>query len=369
MQPTPTHGGPTSKTRKGPGLAAAVALAGAGVIAAHPAVSPAPASAQLSGMRLMAAQDITWDEVFQSARTGATDISNHFSAVPFPALQQVLANQIGYVQGLLNGSVSFSDVSAEIQNHLTAVFGAPATDTTAAIPGALFGPFLPEGGATDTLYQSLDATVNSTGTGIFAFITLNHEQLFPLLADAIPSLLPALGLDESALPQIDSLLQFAGSPLGGIVIGELGTALSPMLQLNDDISSITTALSDSDWNAALQDLANMPANLASAYLNGYGEVDLMPILDQLGIDLPPVELVTGLPTTVTDLNVVLGGLLSGGGSLFDAIGLSADGGESIGALDLSGLAVGPLASMVELSQAIAEALGWDGSSDILASPF
>jgi hypothetical protein len=69
---------------------------------------------------------------------------------------------------------------------------------------------------------------------------------------------------------------------------------------------------------------------------------------------------------VTGLNVDLGGLLSGGGSLLDSLGLGLDLG-ALGSLDLPGVAVGPIASMVELDQSIAEALGWSGAGDPLSS--
>ncbi|ORV39609.1 hypothetical protein AWC02_19725 [Mycolicibacter engbaekii] len=57
-------------------------------------------------------------------------------------------------------------------------------------------PFRPEGGPTDPLYQSLDSTVNSTGTGL-------------------PDLLEPLGLDASALPLGEPLLR-AGGILAGL---------------------------------------------------------------------------------------------------------------------------------------------------------
>lgn len=367
----PDSGELHAAARSGLRLAAAVALAGASLPAALPAAGfPGPRYATVA---LTAAPDITWDEVFQTAQASATDIAEHFSAAPFPALQQALANQIGYLQGLLNGSLTFDDVSTDIHNHLNAVFGAPATDTTTALPGALFGPFLPAGGATDTLYQSLDTVVNSTGTDLFSIITVNHDQLFTLVDGALPTLVTALGLDQSALPLVQSLIEFAASPLSGIVIGQIGTLLSPILQFNDDVTAIAAALSGAtaDWDTAFHDMADMPANITNALLHGYGDVDLMPILTQLGVTLPALELIPGVSTTVTGLTVDLGGLLSGAGSLFDSLGLGADGGD-LGSLDLSGVAVGPLASMVELGQALAEALGWDGTGaplDILTNLF
>ncbi|WP_205843462.1 hypothetical protein [Mycobacterium virginiense] len=129
-------------------------------MAATTAVAPLPAQPALHSHAVQLTA--SWDDVLQTAEANATDIWNHFSAAPFAGLQQQLANQIGYIQGLADGSLSFADVTKDIQDHLTALFGAPATEDTAAVPGALFGPFLPEGGATDTLYQSLDDVVKAT---------------------------------------------------------------------------------------------------------------------------------------------------------------------------------------------------------------
>jgi hypothetical protein len=78
--------------------------------------------------------------------------------------------------------------------------------------------------------------------------------------------------------------------------------------------------------------------------------------------LPTLDLLG--PSNITGLTVGLGGLLSGGGSLFDSVGLSLS--TELGDLDLSGVAVGPIASMVELDQSIAEALGWSGVGDPLS---
>jgi hypothetical protein len=74
--------------------------------------------------------------------------------------------------------------------------------------------------------------------------------------------------------------------------------------------------------------------------------------------LPTLDLLG--PSNITGLTVGLGGLLSGGGSLFDSVGLSLS--TELGDLDPSGVAVGPVASMVEMGQSIAEAPGWGGAA-------
>jgi len=103
----------------------------------------------------------------------------------------------------------------------------------------------------------------------------------------------------------------------------------------------------------------MPADITNAFLNGYGNVDLLSLFNDLGISLPSVPLF-GIPAHMTGLTVDLGGRLSGGGSLLDSIGLDLDA-SGLGTIDLDGVAVGPLASMVESRQSSAAALGWSGS--------
>jgi len=209
-----------------------------------------------------------WGDVLQTAETNATDIFDHFSAAPFADLQQSIVNQVGYVEDLIKNPSDIGTVLTDLQNNVTALFGA-ATD-----PGALWGPFVPDGGATDTLYQSLDTVVNSTGTGVFdGILSVNHDQLFLLTQELV---LPSLITDTSLQPLANELLDFTGSPLSGVLIGELGTTLSPVLEFNADITAIGDALGGStpDLTTAFQDLVNMPADITNTFLNGYGDVDL-----------------------------------------------------------------------------------------------
>jgi hypothetical protein len=299
-----------------------------------------------------------WGTVLQTAETDATDIYDHWSAAPFADLQQEIVNDAGYVEDLLKNPSDISTVLTDIQDNATALFGGSAAD-----PGALWGPFLPAGGASDTLYQSLDAIVNSTGTGAFGpgILSVNHDQLFTLTQELV---LPSLFTDPNTESLASSLLDFTASPESGVLIGEIGTALSPVLEFNADVTAIGDALGGStpDFTTALQDLANMPADITNAFLNGYGDVDITSLVQDLGLTSVPFF---GTSADITGVTVDLGGLLNGGGSLFDSIGIGLD--TELGELDLSGVAVGPLASMVEMGESIAEALGWNGVGDPLAS--
>ncbi|OHV05736.1 outer membrane porin GjpA [Mycobacterium talmoniae] len=341
-----------------PWITAGVALAGASVIAVTPVAAHLP-EIQVPDIQLAAAGDFdpigTWENVLQTTSTNATGIWDHFSAAPFPVAQQVLANQVGYIEEFLKDPASIANVPGEIFKNLESALATP------------FEPFLPAGGATDTLYQSLDDVVK--GTGLIGSV-LTHEGLFQL----VQGLLPSLITDKNLEPIVAQLLDFVGSPASGVLIGALGTTLSPMLQFGSDITGIFDALTSGNPLTAFEDVIDMPANLTNAFLNGYGEVDLLPILTQLGITLPSISLL-GLDTNISDLSLDFGGLLSPAGSLFDAVGLGVDAdllGSTVNLFDLPGVAVGPIASMVELAQAIAMDIGWSGTGmplDILASLF
>jgi hypothetical protein len=343
-------------------ITAGAALAGASVVAVTPLTAPVPGlpDVQSRAVKLMSGEDplTEWGTVLQTAETDATDIYDHWSAAPFADLQQEIVNDAGYVEDLLKNPSDISTVLTDIQDNATALFGGSAAD-----PGALWGPFLPAGGASDTLYQSLDAIVNSTGTGAFGpgILSVNHDQLFTLTQELV---LPSLFTDPNTESLASSLLDFTASPESGVLIGEIGTALSPVLEFNADVTAIGDALGGStpDFTTALQDLANMPADITNAFLNGYGDADITSLVQDLGLTSVPFF---GTSADITGVTVDLGGLLSGGGSLFDSIGIGLD--TELGELDLSGVAVGPLASMVEMGESIAEALGWNGVGDPLAS--
>ena len=303
-----------------PWITVSVALVGAGAIAAIPmaASSPHLPDLQARAVNLTSGTDpiTAWEDVLQAASTNATAIYDQFAAAPFPVLQQVIVNQSGYLEDLIKDPSSISTVLTDIENNLTAAGAAPF----AADP------------------NSLDDV---------------HNAIFGLL--------PLFEGDNAAVLQ--PLLDFAASPLSGILLGAVGPLISPILALNDDISAIATALGGTtpDLTTAFDDLVNIPASLTGAFLNGYGDVDLSALLQLL-----PSDLFSGV--SLSSIEVAMGGLLSEGGSLFNALGLGIDLSGVTLTLD-PGEAPGALGSMVELAQVIAEAIGWSGTGDPLASLF
>jgi hypothetical protein len=301
-----------------PWITTGVALAGASLIAATPAAAPLP-KVEVPALQLTADFDPLglWQEVFNTASANATAIAQDYFEAPLPVLQQSIVNQVNFLGDFLNNPGSIGSILGDIWGNGTAAALAP------------FSPFIPA--ANSDLTGSLDSA---------------HQLLF--------------GLISSLLPDQQSLLDFLASPASGWLLGELGTILSPTLQFINDVTGIIDAISGPtpDWTTALQDLVNIPANLTGAYLNGYGPYDLLPLLDKLGIELPSL----GSFGNITALDVDLGGLLSPGGSLFNALGVEAGilvFGRPVTLLDVDGVPAGPLASLVQMTQAMSQAIGWD----------
>jgi hypothetical protein len=333
-------------------------VAAAGLIAA-PVVAPLPGLPDLQ-TRDVQLVDVSWDQVLQTALANATDINDHFSPAPFVDLQQFAANLPDYLDGTRN-------------------FDA---DLTTAYNAAI-NPFIPPAGAEPYIYSSLDTTPSNISIdsflghlfdiplpgkdGLIDILTngLSFDiGICPLCTDVTIPVLPLLVGDQLA-SEIVPYIDFSGSPLSGILWGSFGTTFSPILQLNDDVTGITAALSGADPNytTALDDLANMPANLTNAFLNGYGDVNLDSLLTEFGITPPATD---------AALQVDLGGLLSPAGSLINGIGFTDTLGDcsiACATLDVPSTAVGPIASLFLEDQAIAESIGWDGVGAPLAHLF
>lgn len=298
-------------------LAVGVALVGTGIITVTPAATPPPRNAVLT-VELTSDFDPlgVWQEVLNTASTNATAIAQAYSEAPLPVLQQSIVNHNNFFADFLNNPADSGTILREMWDNLKAAHAAK------------FDPFVP---AVDSnLSGSLDSA---------------HQSLSSLIAIADPSLAP--------------LLDKLSSPISGVHFGDLGVLLSPLLQTRDDVTDVFGALfgPDANWATAFQDLVNMPANLTGAFLNGYGEIDLLPWLERFGIDLPTLPI-----GSISALDLDLGGLLSPGGSGFNAVGVTVTQivlGRPVVVLNVDGNPAGPLASLVQLEQAMAQAIGWD----------
>jgi hypothetical protein len=330
------------------------------LVAASAIVAPAFAPvADLPALQTRAVQlvsgDVSWDQVLQTALANGTDIYDHLSPATFADIQQFAANVPAY----LDGSRSFE------------------TDLTTAYNAAI-NPFVP----TDPepyIYTSVDPTqseigISALGIQLFDIPLPGKDGLIEILTNGLNvdlgittvniPVLPLLVGDDLA-SQIEPYINFAGSPLSGILWGGFGTTLSPILQLDDDVTAITAALSGAtpDYTTAFNDLADMPANLTNAFLNGYGDINLDTLLADFG---------ASSPTTDASLFLDLGGLLSPAGSLINGIGFTDQLGDcsiACATLDVPATAVGPIASLFLQDQAIAESIGWDGVGQPLAHLF
>jgi hypothetical protein len=305
--------------------------------------------------------DVTWDQVLQTALANSTDIYDHLSPAAFADVQQFAANVPAYLDGGRNFETdlglaysaatnpfvpadpepyiytSVDPTQSEISIDALGIFGSPIHLFDIDLPG--------KDGLIDILTNGLNVDL--------AITSIN-----------IPILSLLVGDDEAA--QITPYLEFSGSPLSGILWGSVGTTLSPLLQIQNDFSTITTDLGGAspDYTAALNELADLPANVTNAFLNGYGDVNLDTLLTDFGISDSGVD--------VSAIQLDLGGLLSPGGSLIDGIGISDTFGDcsiACATLDVPSSAVGPIASLFEQDQAIAEAIGWDGVGQPLAHLF
>ncbi|WP_428341686.1 hypothetical protein [Mycobacterium sp.] len=338
-----------------PLITAAVVLVGVNAVAVTPVAAASP-DALVRAVQLTSFDPNNWLDVLQLASTNATDIYDHFAPAPFPDLQQFAANLPTYFEG-----------TRSISSDLTAAGNA------AIVP---FEPTNPE----PYIYPSLDPTssnigISLLGAHLFDIPLPGKAGLLDLLTNGLQftiGICPlcthvdidvlALLIGQTAANQVEPYLNFVGSPLSGVLWGDIGTTLGPTVQFDNDVTAIGAALSGPtpDYMTALQELLNMPANVTNAFLNGYGNIDLSTLLNDFGAQLP-----------ASDANFVLdlGGLLSPAGSLLNGIGFSETLGDcSIGCatLDVPTSAVGPIASMIGLDQAIAEAIGWDGVGNPLA---
>ena len=302
-----------------PYATAGIALVGASVIAIGPVAAPPPDAEISPQVRLSAAVDpITpWRNVISDADTNLSDLAAAWREDPAPALRQVIANQIGYLRELPNFPAIIEQIGANLEGAITAPF---AKDLGTLEPG--------------------------------------HDFAFPIVTGGLPDLgIPAL------LPaELQPLLDLTTTYLSGVALGLISPVVGPGLALGASTQAIIGNLTgdDPDPEAAVNDLINIPAGMADAFLNGGQSLDLTPVLAALGPVLG-VELPEG-----TKIGVALGGVLSPGGSAFNALDITI---EALGfPLTITGQGPGAIGSLIGLSKVIAAAITPDDQASLTARP-
>ncbi|MGE2724125.1 outer membrane porin GjpA [Mycolicibacterium pulveris] len=306
-------------TSAGLALVSATAIAMTPVVAAPslPDVKVANPAVQLSA----AVNPIApWLEVWEKSETNLANLADTWLEAPAPILQQVIANQLGYLQQLPD----FPVILEEMVGNLRAAIQAPfATDTS---------------------------TLENTTP------LMNHRSLFTILSD-----LAAEG--AGPIPaELMPLVNFSTTFTSGMLLGLVGPVISPVLALVASAGAIVENLTGEtpDLEAAFNTLINTPAAMVDAFLNGGQTLDLTPVLDALGINLDPAP-----GTEVQTVGITFGGLLSPGGSMFNALDFGIVIGGRIN-VPVAGQGPGFIGSLIGLTQTIAKAIGWDGEGNPLA---
>ncbi|MBU9767146.1 hypothetical protein FR943_25360 [Mycobacterium sp. TNTM28] len=332
-----------------PYATAGIALVGAGVIAVTP-VAPPPTVTQVSSAAVDLSAAVNplspWVDLFNNTSTNLTGLADAYFEAPAPILQQVIVNQVANLDRLLNDPGSIGDVLSGIGDNLDKAFQAA---TFLGIPADL------------------------PADEVQAMLLESNDGFHAALATLIPLVLPALApdLDEGTVTLITEVVRFISSPASGVLIGLAGPVVSPLIALVSSVQAVTGA---ADFEEALQALLATPANVADGFLNG-ATLNLDPLAALISDSLPAEGLFS-----LTSLSLEFGGLLTPGatggdpndaesqptgigGSIFNSVGLGLD---LFGTpTDIPGHAIGPVGALINLSQMIAKAVGWDGTGNPL----
>lgn len=334
-----------------PWVTAGVALTAASMVAAAPVAAPTLPEISLSEIQLTAFDPITpWVDVFEGAGANAVGLVETWGGAPFPILQQLAVNQVANVKDLF--SLEFGSIFDRVGDNFMGALSAPFTYTEGIglldpTDSILFSNNL----AGTTAKLALDAILGLLG------VDSSHEGLFELAQGAA-------SLDPSST--LGTLLNLSASPLSGLLLGAAGPILAPGISLVNDVGGIVDALSGSspDLLNVLGDVLNIPAHMTGAFLNGGEMLDAV----QLVAPLLGEDIAGWLADNDINAGIELGGLLSPGSSLFNAIGFNlGDIANPGGPLDLAvsfpGNESGLLGSLITLPQAIAAGIGWDPVAD------
>lgn len=213
--------------------------------------------------------------------------------------------------------------------------GAPVASLQQAAANWLeFGTELPD------VFKIWNQFVNNSAAALKApfapdTTTLNDDHAL------VYGLLPVLAPD---VPQ--GLVDIMTTSLTGIAAGVIGPALGPLLALRQSVTDIIASLKTLKWSDALNTALNIPAVMTGAFLNG-GPV----------LDLTWVAPLLGFPASVTKFGLAMGGVLSPGGSLLNAVDTAVQLDPDT-TVTIAGVPAGAIGSVMGLDWAVASSIGW-----------
>ncbi|RUP03632.1 MAG: PE family protein [Mycobacterium sp.] len=171
---------------------------------------------------------------------------------------------------------------------------------------------------------------------------------------------------------LSTVLNFASSPLSGVMIGAVGPVISPPVALLNSIGSILADATAGNVTAAVNGVLGLPAHVVDAFFNG-ATLNLDPLAPLFN---PFVSSGSGGAEELTGLSLAFGGLFSPGqvvdgtggpmyygvgGSLFNALGLDLSflppDDFAGGSIEIPAIGVGPIAATAGLIHVIGLALG------------
>lgn len=243
-----------------PYLATGVALVGAASIAVMPiqpsnpmiAVPAVPAiSSQAFTLTAQTNPIALWAEVFSDAIANVGALGGDVLSDPAPVVRQLLKNQLGYLGTAVGAGKSMVDGAVQ---YLTPSnpYSLPAGIETAV--GQL------RSGQIAEAFITLSQTLISTPVGMIIGLPLAGSGLLDVPAKIAQNLTDAL---SAALSLSNAL------PL---LSGAMGPAIGAIDALGESLQDAVQALGSGRLVEALTAVINIPAQLTSAVLNGYTDV-------------------------------------------------------------------------------------------------
>lgn len=243
-----------------PYLATGVALVGAASIAVMPiqpsnpliAVPAVPAiSSQAFTLTAQTNPIALWAEVFSDAIANVGALGGDVLSDPAPVVRQLLKNQLGYLGTAVGAGKSMVDGAVQ---YLTPSnpYSLPAGIETAI--GQL------RSGQIAEAFITLSQTLISTPVGMIIGLPLAGSGLLDVPAKIAQNLTDAL---SAALSLSNAL------PL---LSGAMGPAIGAIDALGESLQDVVQALGSGRLVEALTAVINIPAQLTSAVLNGYTDV-------------------------------------------------------------------------------------------------